>query len=315
MLKNSERNFYNEETKFQFIEKKESEAILPKNYLITQFSKSYKFENELNKDISNFTTKEIIEYYKILGLSFGSINVLNSCLSQYTQWCIQNNTVKDNQNHFLEITQDVVAQCVNSTLINMQIVSKETIFNWVDAIPNPRDRFILLGLYEGIKGKDYCEFINAKETDVDFANNKLNLCTGRTLDISNKLVDVIKDCITEDKYYSMTGSRCRVTDLEKSNLIVKNYPNANANINSFQKGRRIYNAIQRIFEFLGCPYMTANSVITSGKLNYILENANNRNIKPVDYICSDLIIEVEKQYDFRMVKSTFLNLYGRFLEK
>ena len=45
--------------------------------------------------------------------------------------------------------------CVNKALFNMKIVSKNTILNWVEQLPNPKDQFVLLGLFEGIKGKDF----------------------------------------------------------------------------------------------------------------------------------------------------------------
>ena len=55
---------YNEEIKNRYIVEKENEVVLPNNYLVLQFNYIEEMEKELNKDVSNFTAYEIIEYYK-----------------------------------------------------------------------------------------------------------------------------------------------------------------------------------------------------------------------------------------------------------
>ena len=70
---------YNEEIKLRFISERNREVILPENYLERQFRKISDMERELNKDLSNFTFYEIIEYYKLLNIpSLDSLSVMNS---------------------------------------------------------------------------------------------------------------------------------------------------------------------------------------------------------------------------------------------
>ena len=77
---------YNADLKRRYIEEKSKEVTVPDYFLESQFKKVSVAENEYNKDVSNFTTNEIIEYYKSLNIhTFDSIVVLNSTLSQYTQ--------------------------------------------------------------------------------------------------------------------------------------------------------------------------------------------------------------------------------------
>ena len=82
MKEEVEYKFYNSELKIQYIEEKSKEVIISNNYLECQFNKTCKFEEELNKDLSNFTVYEIVEYYKMLNISsFDTLFVISSGLN------------------------------------------------------------------------------------------------------------------------------------------------------------------------------------------------------------------------------------------
>ena len=305
---------YNEEIKLRFISERNKEVILPENYLERQFRKTSDMEKELNKDLSNFTFYEIIEYYKLLNVSsLDSLSVMNSQFSLYTQWCLQENLVKDNQNHFLEINIDIMRGCVNKALFNMKIVSKNTILNWVEQLPNPKDQFVLLGLFEGIKGKDFCELLKLKPEDINKNNNTAKLFTGREIKISDKLSSIIDECVLETKYYSITGNNTKIMPLINRGFIIKDYPNAKDNVSDFFAGRKIYNSIMRILNYFDVGFMTANSIYESGKINMIKEQSKKLKISPKEYIYTNNIKEVEEKYNFKMVRSTFLLKYEEHL--
>ena len=83
---------HNEEIKLRYISERNKEVIISSNYLECQFNKTSKMEEELCKDVSNFTVYEITEYYKMLNASsFDTLFVMNSQFSMYTQWCLQKN--------------------------------------------------------------------------------------------------------------------------------------------------------------------------------------------------------------------------------
>ena len=229
---------YNEEIKRRYITAKEQEVVLPNNYLVIQFNRAEEMETELGKDISNFTTYEIIEYYKMGNFdSLDSLRVLNSQLSMYTQWCLQENLVKDNQNHFLEMTADILSGCVNKAMLDRKIISRETVLKWVNELPNPRDQFIMLSLFEYGKSKNFTDITNAKITDI--VDNTLTLNDGRTVHISDQLKSIAEDSYETRTYYSITGKGVKtmslVADGEK---IVKNYPNTKLDVSEFQSGRK-----------------------------------------------------------------------------
>jgi hypothetical protein len=306
---------YNKELKLQFIKEKNQEAVLPNNYLERQFYKASSMERELDKDVSNFTVYEIIEYYKLLNLNvLESLIVMNSEFSMYTQWCLQKSLVSDNQNHFLEVTNDVLLVCLNKAVFNMKIISRETVLKWVEQLPNPKDQFVLLGLFEGLKGKDFCELARLRLEDID--DNIAHLCTGRSIKLSDELIEIIEDCIKEDMYYSITGSEKKVTKLLDNGYIIKDYPNARMDVSDFQIGRKIYNGITRTLNYFDAlKYMSANSISESGKLHMIKERARELGMTNKDYIFSNYMSEVENKFDSNIVKSLFWKKYEDFLSE
>ena len=310
---NVEYKFYNEDLKKQYIEEKSKEVIISSNYLECQFNKTSKMEEELGKDLSNFTVYEITEYYKMLNASsFDTLFVMNSQFSMYTQWCLQKNLVKDNQNHFLEITLEYLRDCLNKALFNMKFVNRETVENWVDQLPNPKDQFVLLGLFEGLKGKDFCELSRLKPKDVK--GNIATLCTGREIVLSKKLVKIINDCVIEDQYYSISGNGTKVMPLLNKGYVIKDYPNAIADVSDFQRGRKIYNSVSRILNYFDVgDFMTANSIAESGKLHMIKERAKELDLSCRDYIYSNHIEEVEKKFNYKIVRSMFWLKYEDYL--
>ena len=311
---NVEYKFYNEDLKKQYIEEKSKEVIISSNYLECQFNKTSKMEEELGKDLSNFTVYEITEYYKMLNASsFDTLFVMNSQFSMYTQWCLQKNLVKDNQNHFLEITLEYLRDCLNKALFNMKFANRETVENWADQLPNPKDQFVLLGLFEGLKGKDFCELSRLKPEDVK--GNIATLCTGREIVLSNKLVKVINDCVIEDQYYSISGNGTKVMPLLNKGYVIKDYPNARADVSDFQRGRKIYNSVSRILNYFDVgDFMTANSIAESGKLHMIKERSKELNMSCKDYIYSNYINEVEKKFNYKIVRSMFWLKYEDYLK-
>lgn len=305
---------YNEKIKNRYIAEKENEVVLPNNYLVLQFNYVEEMERELDKDVSNFTTYEIIEYYKISNFSsLESLQNLNSQFNMYTQWCLQENLVKDNQNHFLEITKEIISGCVNKAALDRKIVSRDTVLKWINELPNPRDQFIMLSLFEYGKSKNFVDIVNVELTDI--VGNTLKLQDGRVVNISNRLRQIAENSYYETTYYSISGKGIKtMTLVNNGDKIVKDYPNAKIDVSEFQAGRKIYNSITRSLDYVGAiDWCSANSLSESGKLHMIKERAKELNITPMEYLYSDKIQEVEKQFGCNIVKSVYSIKYKEYL--
>ena len=312
-MREIEAKYYNEDLKNRYLEEK-SKHIVTSNYIDVQFRKSAEMEYELDKDISNWTIYEITEYYKLLNItSFEILMCLNSIFAQYCQFCLENNLVRDNQNHFLECTREILANCINKAILDKKIIVKETVLKWVDELPNPKDQFILLSLFEFGKSKDFRDIVNARLQDLDEKNKRLKLLD-RRVRVSSKLIGIIYDCKKESNYYSISGKGSKVMPLADYGFIVKSYPNQNINLSDFQKGRNIYIACQRMFDYLGVgSYMSPNSVVESGKLHMIKERAGKLGITPMQYLYSEYIKEVEMQFGCTITRSIYYKKYDEYL--
>lgn len=305
---------YNNELKQQYIDEKNQEAVLPKNYLQLRFQSSSSYEEELQKDICNFTTYEIMEFYKMLNYSsIESLMCLNSQLSLYTQWCLQKNIVEDNQNHFLEITLAHLNSCLNKFLANKKIVDRKTVLQWCEEIPNPKDKFMLLSLFEFGKSKDFVDIVEAKVSDISVEDQTMHLFSGRTVKISKELMHIAFDADEERYYYNIAGDNEQIRLLLNDGHIVKSYPNSSNDTSTFYKGRRIYNALNRNFVYLGIEWMKPNYLVESGKIHMIKERAEELGMTPQEYVYSNHLQEVLDQYNCKIVRSTFLLKYGDFL--
>lgn len=305
---------YNEELKRRFIEKRSNEVILPHpNYLECQFEKTAEMENELGKDLYDFATHEIIEYYKMLNLAcVSTLSVMNSHFSHYTRWCLEQNLVKDNQNHFLELNTDNFKNCINKIMREAKMLTKNIIDQMLEELENPRDQFVILALFEGIKGAGYCEIIKLRPEDI--RDGVAYLCTGRKVKISKKLENIIEECIITNIHYS-TGVGRREYPLKDNGYVYKDLYNTFV-LTEDRRSSNMRMQIKRILEFLGMvDYITGNDIYNSGKLHRIKLKASEYNISCKELVNSAKYVEIMKELcDGRFDRHDFYKRFEGYLE-
>ena len=158
---------YNSKIKNRYIEYKEATIVISDNHLSRLFAKTYPFELEKNKDVCNFSAKEIENMYKTWNVSsLESLFVYNSNLSLYTQWCQEEGLVEDGMNHYAEFDKMSIKNLINKSLFNMRIVTREDVLNWCKSLDNPVDAFVILGMFEGIYGAKYSDFYTLTLDDI-----------------------------------------------------------------------------------------------------------------------------------------------------
>ena len=304
---------YNQELKERYRKEKESYTTVSAYYFSSLFKRIEPFEEQLNKDASNFTTYEIINMYKTLAImSLDTIVTMNSNLSMYTQWCIQQNLVNDYQNHYLEMTRDMLASFVNKLAMNKKVVSRKQVLDWCQQLPNPSDSFCLLGLFEGIRGGGYLELALAKIED--FHDNTFTAYNGREIKVSTTLIEYAKLSNETLEYQSISQNMTKEVNLNDNGRIIKDYPNVRRSESLPVLRRRTQSRLARIFDYVGIlEYMNGNDIRMSG----VIEMANSRckelQISGKDYIYGIGIDEIKNQYDFKVVPSVFMDKFGEYL--
>lgn len=287
---------FNAEIKERYIEYKNDAIIIGKDFLINLFNKTKPFEEKLNKDICNFTYYEIVNFYKTINVrAINYLYVINNSLSLYTQWCISENLVSDCQNHFNEVKRNTLMDCINITYNVKRIITRNELLEYCKQLPNPSDAFVLVALFDGLEGKRYySEIANARIENLE--GNIFHTSDGRTINVSDAFIYYAEQSKKEEYYYSMTNTRSRKVQYEDDGTIIKRYVNASLT-DTKNNGRRIYNKIIRSLDYLGLSdYVTPNSIIDSGMIDFINRRCKELGINANNYLRSNYINEVNAQF-------------------
>lgn len=306
---------YNEELKERYINYKEAAVTIAQDYLLRLFKSSEPYEKAKGKDICNFSALEIMEFYQMLNrTSIESLSVINSTLSQYTNWCQMQNLVTDNQNHFLEITRDKFSECVNVLYVEKSMMTRSQVIDLANQFDNYCDKFILLAFFEGLSGKNYQELWKAHYSDIDEEKQTMYLHTGRTVSVSKQLISYAYEAAQATEYYALGESRRETPFLESDDTIIKSYMNCRGDVSDHQMSRRIYNKFQRLVTYAGMEYLRPQNLIDSGKIHFINEKCKERGMSGKDYVMDrECRREVEEQYGCVIQRSNFVSRFGQFL--
>lgn len=305
---------YNEEIKLRYKEERETIIVTPNNAIMLDFRKTASFEEQLDKDIYDFTVYEILNMYKTWNMkSIDTLYVINNRLSQYTQWALEQNLVADSQNHYLEINRDMLIGCINIIAQRNRIVPRGQIIEWCSRLPNACDKFIFLGLYEGLNGKYFEDIWNACIDDIDEKNKTIRVKRG-ILPISDALIEYAKEANETLDLYPMSGDMGRITKLIENGKIIK--PKGNTKYDDPKhNGNNIYIAIVRVCKFLDIDkWYNTRQANESGLISFILHGMKQYDLSFHDYLWSGHLKEAEQQYDRKIVRSSFYTKYKSFFE-
>ena len=256
-------------------------------YLTPHFERAAAYESELHKDISNFTVDEIITFYKMyFSPSVYTLATLNSQLQFYAQYALAHGMVTDHQNHFAEINYELLLTCVNKGLVEQRVITRDELLKKLYEITDNWDeRFICLGLFEGICGDEYEELAGISEKDfVD--GDIVHLCTGRDLKISHELVHMgIESCNCYDHtVYKRDGTLAsRKLDPGDDKAIKKMY---NAQLDTKRsRYRRIFNCLVRLSERSQMKSLNSKALRDSGRIHIIQNLMREHNMEnPIECV-------------------------------
>lgn len=260
---------YNEQFKETYISNKEYINMNLRNYLTCQFNKSAETEERLGKDLYDFTVNEIIDYYKSLfSGALETLLVLNSQFAQYTRYALARNLVKDSQNHYEELDNEILYTCVNIDLMKEKIMTRKEILNKASLMPNAFEKFLLLAPFEGISGNNFIEISNLSMEN--FNGNEVHLCTGRVLTVSNELVRFAEEAAAEYQYmaYGKDGSTIERKFRQSDFRIIKDM--FNVYVSDEERDRiKVYHRYVKIREMHGICGASIKALNESGRLAMI----------------------------------------------
>jgi len=260
---------YNEKRKQQYIDEKSQSAKLSQN-LYDAFSGAEQYEEKMNRDICEWTTKEIIAFYKKFATPYvQTLIVIHNSLTQYCNWCLENGLVSDNINHFSEIPTETICKCVDVNALKDRVFTREELLEEIKELPNYSDKFIILGLFEGIPVKggvmnritmgdlDGCNLILRNEKGIRIA----------TRTITKELRHIMENADAESTYQSMSSQhRTYPYDMRETTVLKTILSKKNALRNS---DAQLATRMRKCFNYLGYEGITIKSIMESGRIQFI----------------------------------------------
>lgn len=300
---------YNQERKMQFIQERKQKATISNN-IENIFELSSEIEVSYGRDLCEWTSNEIISFYKYYSTaSVQSLVQLHNALTMYTNWCIMNGMVSDNQNHYTEINSVMLCSCVNFVALRKMMVSRDELLELLKELPNYSDMFILLGLFEGIPAKQGCMF-NIKVSDIH--GNELTLPDGNIVVISDELKHIMHVAAEEETHTSLPNKK---KDFEyeytDGDHVLRHIKRNSVRPNEVLV---IGSRMRKCADYLDMPGLTIKALQESGRM-WEISKIMKRNGVSLDDAVIKYRSEHEAIYGPMQNTVTYINTYGVLIKE
>lgn len=265
----------------------------------SSFNRAGPYEEAIGKDLCNFSREEISNFYSLLMYSNKYVySSLNSRLRAYTEWCLNQTLVADGCNHYQEFNVNDFESYVNKRVIANKYISRESYLGLLNAIPNPRDQFLVMCLWEFGRSPNFCEIFGMKLEDIDEKTGTVTLTGGRIVKVSAELIAKAVEA-NGDMKYLMPGREV-YRNLLPSPYIFKRAKTSGDEIDQVDNGNQNVKMVARIMKNL-VDYCGANrginaaAIAVSGQLDMIHRRAADLGITEKEFVMGHFD-ELTKQY-------------------
>lgn len=261
---------YNAEIKMQYIQYcTEHKNVRAEKFLPLLFDKTAPFEQNLGKDLYEFTVREITDMYQSLfTASYSSLMNIHSHLRDYTNYCNVRNLLADGINHYNELDAASVRRCLHEGLKREQIISREDLIDMLKTndIRNAFEKTWILGTFEGLTGKAGNDLLYLTRDRIDFDKKIVHLPeSGRVLTISDELAALMLETLDETSY-ATSGDSIRKFSNPDPNVLFKPSSNGRSEFASKSFARRMLLSYSQQLDY---PYLNTYALKTSGIIDYI----------------------------------------------
>ena len=310
-----EKEFYNAKNKIKWIEEVYPQKEVRRYFINSVFGKIATYERELDREICNFSKEEITAV--LCGLHSTSVDYLHNVISflhQYTNWCLAEKLVSDNQNHFLDFTYDDYVNIVGENVIKNGILTRETLNGFVKSryLQNLTDLAAIYLIFEGVSGSRYTDLLNLRFTDIDYKKKVCWTISGKTIPLSNDCLNVLKEASEEKEYVLPTERRMPYLD----DYVVRSFRKDQADRTNRDVVLLIDILRRRVAKCLAqyeIENVTLSNIKDSGKIDFIRKNAEKKGMEVSEFIatkeCRDMIIQ---QYGGNPTSWSAKNFYAKY---
>ena len=309
---------YNREIKEEFIQEAAQTNPNVVEYMGRIFDRAEETEILIEKDMRNWNTADIITFYKMqFYTSFSTLKVMNAMLSNYAEWCLRHNLVEDSQNHFDELSTKTIMSCVNTALAKTGIFTRKQLLLNIESFFNVSDKFLVLGLFEGLMGEGMSDFWNI--TAEDIIGDELNLKgSGRRLKVSKELIKFGRESINEYAYHPFLSADGDNIPKDKSfdiddQRVIKAMWNTSAENKSILR-RRMMNRLARLTKSDEQPYRRG-LLMESGRIETIKNYMADQEIKNIREAYKRNRDEIEYRYGIIYDLGSWILQYSSYFEE
>lgn len=261
------------------------------------FNRAEESEKRFKKDLSQFTSSEIMAMYKsFCTYSLSMLVVINNQFMNYTNWYMANVENKDNQNHYKEMRDDILLECIAYAAYKSNILTREQLLDMIKDFANPYEQFLYLALFEGVKGDQMSDFYDLKMEDFDRKKKKLSL-PGRKIDVSAELIHYAEDSSDEYQMYNIDGNPVtRGQFLEEDKRVIKCSKSVGFEAEKKDRVRIVYRMMRKTKRYDFVPKtLSISALIESGRIDWIRNKMIEKG-QDAEQIIRELKPQIDNQY-------------------
>lgn len=322
--------FYNHFFKEEFLNTIKTESS--RTYYVSLFNKSKQLEEQLNKDMFNFTDIEV--ELLLYSINTSQKNTLVSYLNQCKNYCdyaIETGNKVSNINIYKSFSTDRLDQYLMRH--KQKYLSKDDIMNSLKDVYNSIDFAVYMSIFEGLLGFEYTEITNLTKQDIAEAREnkiedenlnekgyllKLNGLSKRTKELnprtivaSEELMRALEAASRQDVYYQNNGDS--KSNLPSRPLLDGEYVFRNSDLGNESKVQTdkqfVYRKLILLKEISDSLISSVTTIINSGVIYHLSLKAKDGVINFED------VKQVANRYNITLIPASPNTSYKNFIKK
>ncbi|WP_145409266.1 phage lytic cycle repressor MrpR family protein [Paenibacillus xylanexedens] len=330
MNKIYDESFYNSSVKERYLKGQIESTQVSYGRVLKRASS---IEGKLGRDLYDFNLNEIKQVLLLLkSTKMTTITATGIIIQNYIRWAIEQDLRVDNINPLDAVSSDEFYKQFLDTSEPV-LFHYDNIMTWVKNCINYQDKLAILGIFEGVYGRQYSELLTLKmkrvrqitsdpiSYEVDLINETSEgTKESRVIPISNELYNIMRIANSEEFNYKnngleFEGMRNNKNYLTKTDYIVRGAADARTGVegNVPAASALINRRIKKISELYQVPTLTPTNIRNSGMLYMAYElYKENGNFAKEEYyaICERYNVGRTRDggYVYARLKKDFLNM-------
>jgi hypothetical protein len=187
---------FNEKQKIRYI----NQSNLPENSIVVLkkiFNGVAKIEAQNDLDLSNFNRPQVVDLLKSYNSRARSyLKLVCKYFSDYYSWCLSEKLV-DITNvtnwYHTSLSNSIIDEVIPLELIRDKFYTEDDVLGYLENIPDPVNKFVVYGLFRGIRGENYCDLSHLRMENLHEKRKAVELEDGRMHPVDDLFMELMKN--------------------------------------------------------------------------------------------------------------------------